>query len=174
MGSTWELVKAGNLWFGWCSGPGDNFGRLSPPDVWVQMHVSLTGTIPGEESSPYLYSKAQRLPGSSCNQEGKMDLFPLRVVPSSLASRILLHWRRPPFLSVTASARASRRKNNLELLELDNMKRQRKPSSFENVSKNFPGMGVLSPWLLWSHCPFVITQGSQFSPEASGTPEKQA
>lgn len=107
--------------------------------------VLPAGTIPGEESSPHLYSKAQRLPGSSCNQEGKMDLFPLRVVPSSLASRILLHWRRPPFLSVTASARASRRKNNLELLELDNMKRQRKPSSFENVSKNFPGMGVLSP-----------------------------
>ena len=40
------------------------------------------GTIPGEEPSPYLYSKAQRLSGSSSNQEGKMDLFPLRVVAS--------------------------------------------------------------------------------------------
>ena len=82
-------------------------------------------TIPGEEPSPYLYSKAQRLSGSSSNQEGKMDLFPLHVVASSLAGTILVPSRRPSFLSVINSAGASG-KTTLELLEPDNMKRQRK------------------------------------------------
>lgn len=102
------------------------------------------GTIPGEEPSPYLYSKAQRLSGSSSNQEGKMDLFPLHVVASSLAGTILVPSRRPSFLSVINSAGASG-KTTLELLEPDNMKRQRKkPSSLKNVFK--------SPFLRWELC----------------------
>lgn len=73
-----------------------------------------------------------------------MDLFPLRVVTSSLAGTILVPWRRPSFLSGINSADASG-ETILELLEPDNMKRQRKKSSsLENVFK--------SSFLRWESC----------------------
>lgn len=45
--------------------------------------VLPAGTIPGEESSPYLHSKAQGLSGPSCNQEGKRGFVFTPVVTSS-------------------------------------------------------------------------------------------
>lgn len=100
--------------------------------------VLPAGTIPGEESSPYIHSKAQRLSGSSCNQEGKMDLFALFAVPSSLVSGHLLHRRGLSFLCIIASAWASSKTATVR-------KQRRKPSfSCKEVLK--------SAFLRWESC----------------------
>lgn len=70
-------------------------------------YVLLTGTLPSEESSSYLHSEAQGLPGSSCNQEGKMNLFAVVVVASSKARSLgAFH---EFFSSALVSAPASRK-----------------------------------------------------------------
>ena len=68
----------------------------------------------------------------------------------SLAGTILVPWRRPSFLSVINSAGASG-ETILELLEPDNMKRQReKSSSLENVFK--------SSFLRWESCTSMVIE----------------
>lgn len=64
--------------------------RLTAVVLHTVSAVFPAGAIPGEEPSPYVHPEAQRLPGSSCNQEGKVDVFPLlAVVASSGAGRVL-------------------------------------------------------------------------------------
>lgn len=90
------------------------------------------GTVPGEESSPHIHSKAQRLSGSSCNQEGKRDLFPLFVTASPWASRALCTGE--TFLPLHCSPSQGLQENSLEA----NMRRQREKLSFslEGVFKS--------------------------------------
>ena len=57
--------------------------RLTAVVLHTVSAVFPAGAIPGEEPSPYVHPEAQRLPGSSCNQEGKVDVFPLSAVVAS-------------------------------------------------------------------------------------------
>lgn len=39
--------------------------------------VCLTGALPSEESSPYIYPEAQKLSRPCCHQEGELHTLPL-------------------------------------------------------------------------------------------------
>lgn len=107
---------------------------VMPLYMWYFYFIFVlpAGTVPGEESSPHIHSKAQRLSGSSCNQEGKRDLFPLFVTTSPWASRILCTGE--TFLPLHGSLCQDLRENSLET----NMRRQREKLSFslEGVFKS--------------------------------------
>lgn len=67
-----------------------------PSYCFCCLHNSVfpAGAIPGEEPSPYIHTEAQRLPGPSCNQEGKVDGLTLLAVTSSSVLSVLRHIRR--------------------------------------------------------------------------------
>lgn len=130
--------------------------------------VLLAGTIPGEESSPYVHSKAQRVSGSSCNQKGKMDCF------HSLLS--LPHERalEGTFLPLHCSLCQGIRETSLGRQTPWENKEESQPSPLRMGLKVLSRDGSPVPLLVSESWPFPVTQGSESSPEVFRPLEKAA